>query len=154
MLLRRVENIVAKGKIAHHEQFHLWSQCFQKLSATIASKCVRRRERVKPFKYLHQICSRWLGQYKGKYNVHVCLQMKAWLLNRIENIVTNGKVSHFELFFLLSVISKVVYMWERVKDNVHHGPNNLLMKDLWIYIPLAGKVYLKKKLKKFKYIIN
>ena len=23
------ENIVAKGEIAHHEQFHLWQQCFQ-----------------------------------------------------------------------------------------------------------------------------
>ena len=25
-LLNKVENIVAKGEVAHHEQFHLWSQ--------------------------------------------------------------------------------------------------------------------------------
>ena len=24
-----IENIVAKGEIAHDEQFHLWPQCFQ-----------------------------------------------------------------------------------------------------------------------------
>ena len=29
-LLNRVENIVTKGEIAHHEQFLLLSQCFQK----------------------------------------------------------------------------------------------------------------------------
>ena len=31
---------MAKGEIAHHEQFHLWPQCFQKSSAAIALKCV------------------------------------------------------------------------------------------------------------------
>ena len=33
-----VVNNVAKGEITHHEQFDLWPQCFQKLSAAIASK--------------------------------------------------------------------------------------------------------------------
>ena len=33
------KNIVAKGKIAHHDQFHLWPKCFQKSSAVITSKC-------------------------------------------------------------------------------------------------------------------
>ena len=37
---------MAKGEIAHHEQFHLWPQCFQKSSAAIAAKCVYSRERV------------------------------------------------------------------------------------------------------------
>ena len=44
-MLNKVENIVAKGWIAHHEQFHLWPQCFQMSSAAIASKCVCRSER-------------------------------------------------------------------------------------------------------------
>ena len=34
----RVENIVRKGEIAHYEQFLLFPQCFQKLSAVDASK--------------------------------------------------------------------------------------------------------------------
>ena len=46
-MLNKVENIVAKGEIVLHEQFLLWPQCFQKLYATIASKCVCRWERVK-----------------------------------------------------------------------------------------------------------
>ena len=41
-MLNKVENIVAKGEIVHDEQFQLWLQCFQKLSAAIASKCVYR----------------------------------------------------------------------------------------------------------------
>ena len=36
----RVENIVGKGEIARYEQFLLFPQCFQKLSALDASKCV------------------------------------------------------------------------------------------------------------------
>ena len=46
-MLNKVENIVAKAEIAHHEQFHLWPQRFQKSSAAIASECVCRRENVK-----------------------------------------------------------------------------------------------------------
>ena len=33
-----VENIVGKGEIAHHMQFLLFPQCFQKLSVVDASK--------------------------------------------------------------------------------------------------------------------
>ena len=33
-----VENIVDKGEFAHHKQFQLWPQYFQKSSAAIASK--------------------------------------------------------------------------------------------------------------------
>ena len=47
-VLNKVENIVAKGEIAHHEHFHLWPQCFQKSFAAILSKCVCKWERVKP----------------------------------------------------------------------------------------------------------
>ena len=36
MVINKIENIVAKGEIAHHEQFHLWPQCFQNSSAAIA----------------------------------------------------------------------------------------------------------------------
>ena len=39
-MLNKVENIVAKGEIADHEQFHLWPQCFQNSFAANASKCV------------------------------------------------------------------------------------------------------------------
>ena len=35
----QVENIVTKGKIAHHDQFLLLPQCFPKLSAAEASVC-------------------------------------------------------------------------------------------------------------------
>ena len=38
--LEKVENIVTKGEIAHHEQFLLLPQCFQKSSAADASNCV------------------------------------------------------------------------------------------------------------------
>ena len=41
------ENIVVKGEIAHHEQFVLFPQCFQKLSTTEASESVYLWERVK-----------------------------------------------------------------------------------------------------------
>ena len=46
-LLKQVENIVAKGKIARFEQFFFLSLCFQMSSAAISSKCVCRWERVK-----------------------------------------------------------------------------------------------------------
>ena len=46
-MLNKVENIVAKGEIPHHEQFHLCPQCFQKSSAAISSKCICRWERFK-----------------------------------------------------------------------------------------------------------
>ena len=36
--MQEIENILAKGEIAHHEQFHLLSQCFQKSSAAEASE--------------------------------------------------------------------------------------------------------------------
>ena len=37
--MKRVENSVTKGEIAHHEQFNLLSHCFQKSSAAYASNC-------------------------------------------------------------------------------------------------------------------
>ena len=47
LLLNRVENIAAKGKIARFEQFLLLPQCFQKSSVADASKCVYKWESVK-----------------------------------------------------------------------------------------------------------
>ena len=41
-----VENIVGKGEIARYEQFLLFLQCFQKLSAADASKQVSMEYRV------------------------------------------------------------------------------------------------------------
>ena len=35
-----VENVMGKEEIAHCEQFLVFSQCFQKLPAVDASKCV------------------------------------------------------------------------------------------------------------------
>ena len=46
-LLKRVENIVAKGEIARFEQFLLLSRCFQKSSAAETSESVCMWERVK-----------------------------------------------------------------------------------------------------------
>ena len=43
----KVENIVAKREIAHHEQVFLMPQCFQKPPAVDACKCVYMYERVK-----------------------------------------------------------------------------------------------------------
>ena len=48
-LLKQVENIVAKGKIAHNEQFILLSQYFQKSSAVEASESICMWERVKGY---------------------------------------------------------------------------------------------------------
>ena len=45
-LLNRVETIVAKVEIAHHEQFLLLKQCFQMSSTGNASKFVYKLERV------------------------------------------------------------------------------------------------------------
>ena len=42
-----IENIVAKGNIAQFEQYFLWPQCFQKLSAAMKTICVFRWWRVK-----------------------------------------------------------------------------------------------------------
>ena len=44
--LNRVEHIVAKGEIAHHEQFLLLPQCFQKSSASNAPECDCKWKRV------------------------------------------------------------------------------------------------------------
>ena len=52
-LLKKVENIVAKGDIAHIEQFLLLSEYFKKSSAAEASKSVCIWEKVKfNFQYL------------------------------------------------------------------------------------------------------
>ena len=45
-MVNKVENIEAKGEIAHHEQIQVWPQYFQKSSAAIASKWVFSWERV------------------------------------------------------------------------------------------------------------
>ena len=45
-LWNKVEIIVAKGEIAHYEQFLLLPQWFQKLSASDKSECVYKCERV------------------------------------------------------------------------------------------------------------
>ena len=45
-LMKKVENIVAKGEIARSKQFLLSSQCFQKSSATEASKSFYMWERI------------------------------------------------------------------------------------------------------------
>ena len=63
-LLNRVENIVANGEIAHHEQFHLYhnvvnvvKKCCQKSSAANLSESVYRWERVKEIMLLCLIIS-------------------------------------------------------------------------------------------------
>ena len=38
--MNSVEDIVARGEIAHHEQFHPFPQCFQNLSTAETSECV------------------------------------------------------------------------------------------------------------------
>ena len=42
-----IENIVAREEIAHHEQFLLWPQSFQKTSAVEALKSIYMKERAK-----------------------------------------------------------------------------------------------------------
>ena len=52
-----------------------------------------------------------------------CSEMKTFLLNRVENIVAKGEISHYEQFDLLSQCfqkssaaeeSKRIYMWDMV----------------------------------------
>ena len=45
--MKRVENIVTKEKIAHHEKFLLSPQCFQKASAAEVYESIYGWERVK-----------------------------------------------------------------------------------------------------------
>ena len=54
LLLNNDENIVAKGQIAHYEQFRHLSQCFQMLSAAEASKtvCIFNKSVAKDFKII------------------------------------------------------------------------------------------------------
>ena len=46
IVLNRVDNKVAKGEIAHDEQYLLLSQCFQKMSAPGLSKKINMCEKV------------------------------------------------------------------------------------------------------------
>ena len=46
-LLNRVENIVAKGEIAHNEQSHILSHCFLKSSAAESSESICMRKWLK-----------------------------------------------------------------------------------------------------------
>ena len=48
LLLNRVENFMAKGEAARDKQYLLSPQCFQKLSAAVASNFIFNWERVKP----------------------------------------------------------------------------------------------------------
>ena len=45
---------MVKGEIAHHGQFHLRQQCFQKSSAAIAFKWVCRWERVNSLLFMYR----------------------------------------------------------------------------------------------------
>ena len=45
-MLKRIQNIVTKGEIAHHKQLFILAQCFQKSSAADASESVCIMERV------------------------------------------------------------------------------------------------------------
>ena len=49
VLLKEVENVVAKGEIVRFEQCFLSPECFQKSSAAEASESVCMRERFNPF---------------------------------------------------------------------------------------------------------
>ena len=52
----KMENFVAKGKIAHHEQLLLLPQCFQKSSAPDASESVCMRKRVDSSPLIDAFC--------------------------------------------------------------------------------------------------
>ena len=60
-----IENIVAKGNIAQFEQYFLWPQCFQKLSASMMTICVSRRWRVKQL-----CCIQCVDDMKKSINDH------------------------------------------------------------------------------------
>ena len=58
-LLTEVENSVAKGDIAHFDQFLLLPQCFQKSSAAESSEsvCMRERVKIRSFEELWYTCN-------------------------------------------------------------------------------------------------
>ena len=69
-LLNKVENILAKGKIAHHEKFLLLTQCFQKSSAAEASESVS--------------VGKWVKKVQNDNNHAKCM-VKEWLLHYKSN---------------------------------------------------------------------
>ena len=70
-LLKRDENIVAKGEIGRFGQFGLLSQCFQKSSAADASESVYMWEKVysipNPFPHTTYLLQSSLKTYRQKY---------------------------------------------------------------------------------------
>ena len=68
----RVENIVAKGEIAHYNQIRILPQCFQKMSAAEASKGLCMWERVNNLVFLTNFWKHVEYGQKRRYN-HVFL---------------------------------------------------------------------------------
>ena len=60
-LLKKIENIVAKGEIGNFEQFLLLTQCFQKSSAAEASETIYMWERVITIIILHVFHAIYVG---------------------------------------------------------------------------------------------
>ena len=94
--MKRVENTVAKGEIAHHEQFLLLPQLLQKSSAAEASERGYMWERVNlmhvPLRYLR-----------------MCMRKGASLLfvNRInpDQLVTaNNQIKIYTVYILLNLL--------------------------------------------------
>ena len=68
----RVENIVTKGEIAHHEQFLLLQQCFQKsLAADLSASVKREICGVKVIKY---VTHKWTISQNLSYLIHFVLR--------------------------------------------------------------------------------
>ena len=86
----KVENIVAKGEIAHHEQFSSFATMFSKV---VCFRGVRKRLNIKFVSYDFETI------YEQKHEK--CQYYIFYLLNLVEKVVAKGKIAYNEHFLLL-----------------------------------------------------
>ena len=102
-LWQKVENIVAKGEIAHFVQFILLSLCFQN-----AVCCSGIRKRLYFVCCVSVVCGKGLRKNFWKTNV--------LLLNRVQKILAKGQVAHYDQIhhnvFKLPLLYMRENMWE------------------------------------------
>ena len=86
--MSRVENIVANGEIAHHEQFLLLPEWFKKSSAALASECIWERA-IQTTSFFY---------YTEVYSSALVLPD----MNLLRQLWEKGAIDHIEQFLLFS----------------------------------------------------
>ena len=101
---------MAKGEIAHHEQFHLWLQCFQ-LHLTIKLSFM---EIFQVFVTMFSKSSAADVLYVGKGLNSCHIVFKSHLLQKQERVYVWERVKHFQP--VQSAEDKLENIWEELLD--------------------------------------